>query len=394
MVVPPPPLGWSQLEPGRGLGLATSLDEYGIFDRRLGGGRGTWRDPKWGCTSRGWEFMHWDGVNWTNVDNPGDFLAVYDERLSAVAMVSATDGWVVGEGGILRYTAGVTTYRTYARRASQPPIVDGNLSDWVRWSPVVLNRDTARYVATQPPGSPPPTPADNSAELRALWTSTNLYFAIFVRDDRIVNDSPDVWHDDEIELAFVGAWDGDPAGGDTHQYTVNPDGRITDFGDPANPVPIQAAAVPVAGGWNVEVRIPASHLLGANIPLTAGKTMAFDLGLNDDDDGGNWDSHMIWAGDRTFDHAGGLLRLEDVVAPTPGPTGTQTATPTRTSTATHTPTRTLTSTPTLTLTPTPSQTATPTWTTSPTGTATLTPTVTPTATPIVRLRYLPLMLRQ
>ena len=239
---------------------------------------------------------------------------------------------------VARLSMAPTAPSVAAPWTDQPPTVDGNLGDWGQWSPLVLNRDTAFYVATQPPGSPPPTPADNSAELHALWTGTNLYFAIFVRDDAIVNDSTDVWRDDEIELAFVGAWDGNPAGGDTHQYTVNADGRITDFGQ-AIP-PIQAAAVPVTGGWNVEVRIPATHLFGLNAPLTAGKTMAFDLGLHDDDDGGNWDSHMIWAGDSTCYHAGGLLRLDDVVAPTPLPTSTPTAT--HTATPTSTPTRTAT----------------------------------------------------
>ena len=54
-------------------------------------------------------------------------------------------------------------------------------------------------------------------ELHSLWTGTNLYVAIFVRDDAIVNDEPRrLTSDDEIELAFVGAWDGNPAGGDTH----------------------------------------------------------------------------------------------------------------------------------------------------------------------------------
>ena len=215
---------------------------------------------------------------------------------------------------------------TAALWTHQPLTIDGHFEDWGRQSPLLLNRDAAFYIDTQPPGSPPPISTDNSAELSALWTSTDLYFAIFVRDDAIVNDSTDVWRDDEIELAFVGAWDGNPAGGDTHQYTVNPDGRITDFGQ-ANP-PIQAAALPVAGGWNVEVRIPAVHLFGLNAPLTAGKTMAFDLGLHDDDDGGNWDSHMIWASNSTSHNAGGLLRLDDVVAPTPLPTSTPTSTPT------------------------------------------------------------------
>ena len=136
----------------------------------------------------------------------------------------------------------------HAPWTGQPPTVDGNLDDWGQWSPLVLSHATADTIATQPPGSPPPSVADNSAELRALWTGTNLYFAVFVRDDVIVNDSTDVWRDDEIELAFVGAWDGIPDGGDTYQYTVNADGRITGFGDPAHPVPIQAA-VHAGGRW-------------------------------------------------------------------------------------------------------------------------------------------------
>jgi hypothetical protein len=261
----------------------------------------------------------------------------------------------------------------------QAPILDGNLSDWGEWTPLVLNRDTALHVATQPPGSSSPTPADNSAELRGLWTTTDLYFAIFVRDDAIVNDSQDVWQDDEIELAFVEAWDPTPNNGDTHQYTVNADGRITDFGDPAIPVSIQAVAAPVSGGWNVELRIPVTDLYGFTGSFTAGKTMAFDLGLHDDDPpGGNWDSYMIWAGDSTFNHAGGLLRLDEVVAPTPVPIGTLTSTPTSTSTCTPTPTVAWTATPTSTS----------------TATSTATATATPTSTPVARYRYLPLILKR
>lgn len=265
-----------------------------------------------------------------------------------------------------------------ALRTNQPPTIDGNFADWGQWPPLVLNSNTAFYIATQPPGSPPPTSADNSSELRAMWTGTNLYIAVFVRDDVIVNDSPDVWRDDEIELAFVGAWDGLPAGGDTHQYTINADGRVTDFGIPGLPIPIQAVALAVPGGWNVEVRIPATHLFGFTANLTAGKTMAFDLGLHDDDDGGNWDSHMIWAGNSTNNQAGGLLRLEDITAPTPAPTSTPTSTPTTTPT----------------LSPTPTRTNTPTPTPTPTVTATRTPTATPTAVSSSYRSYLPMILRR
>jgi cell division septation protein DedD len=201
-----------------------------------------------------------------------------------------------------------------------------------------------------------------------------------------------------VELAFVGAWDGLPAGGDTHQYTVNSDGRVTDFGVPGAPIPVEAMALEVPGGWNVEMRIPATHLFGTNMPLTAGKTIAFDLGLHDDDDGGNWDSHMIWAGDSTNSQAGGLLRLDSIIAPTPAPTQTPTATPTATATPSPTATPTATATPTPSSTTTPTRTATATAT--PTATATSTPTdaptatATPTVTPVVRYRYLPLIIRQ
>ena len=286
-----------------------------------------------------------------------------------------------------------------ALRTNQPPQIDGDLSDWGSWQPLFLSRDTAATIVAQPVGSPPPSVADNSAELWAAWTATDLYFAIHVRDDTIVNDSPQVWKDDEIELAFVGAYDSIASGGDSHQYTFNPDGRITDFGQ-ANP-PIQAAAVAVSGGWNVEVRIPHTHLFGLYQLLYAGRTITFDIGLRDDDDGGDWDSYMVRAGNGTSYQAQGVLRLDsNHIMPIPPPTRTPTATSTSTSTptATRTPTRTPTITPTSTTTPTPSRTTMPTWTAttmpSQTPTATPTATVTQTSTPAVRQRYLPLILRQ
>ena len=97
-------------------------------------------------------------------------------------------------------------------------------------------------------------------------------------------------------------YDGNPAGGDTHQYTINADGRVTDFGQP-NP-PIEAATRIVPGGWDAEVRIPAAHLYGQAAQLAAGVTLAFNVGLHDDDDGGDWDSYLIWQGASTTTRRG------------------------------------------------------------------------------------------
>ena len=102
-----------------------------------------------------------------------------------------------------------------------------------------------------------------------------------MRDDAIVNDSPDIWRDDEIELAFVEAWDFIPTTATLTSTPSTPMAASPTSAGQSGPFRPQR---PVAGGWNVEVRIPASHLFGRNEPLIAGKTMDFDLGLHDDDE--------------------------------------------------------------------------------------------------------------
>ena len=157
-----------------------------------------------------------------------------------------------------------------------------------------LDRSSAATLAGQPA-----QPGDAAASVQAVWTATDLYLAFRVADDAVVDDSPEVWNDDEIELGFYAVYDGNPAGGDTHQYTLNADGRVSDFGNPTVPIPVEAMAVAAPGGWNVEVRIPAAHLFGFYNLLARGTTLSFNLGLHDDDDGGPWDSYLIWQGDST-----------------------------------------------------------------------------------------------
>ena len=225
--------------------------------------------------------------------------------------------------------AGLRGTRVLAERTSQPPTIDGNFGDWEPAAGFTLDRSSAEAIS-----GVSPAPQDSAATVRARWDTQNLYLAIHVADDVIVNDSSDFWRDDEIELAFYAVYDGNPAGGDTHQYTINADGRVTDLGQP-NP-PIQAIALPVAGGWNVEVRIPASHLYGNSTPLAGDTALAFNIGLHDDDDGGNWDSFLVWQGSSTIGGEGfGTMRLIGSGAPLP-PTSTPTATPTSTRTATPT----------------------------------------------------------
>jgi hypothetical protein len=200
--------------------------------------------------------------------------------------------------------------------AITPPAIDGDLGDWGQWAPLVLDHTTAHSAYVLPSPADLPVPDDSSAAVRAMWDGTALYFAVQVRDDVIVDDSPDVRQDDAIELSFVGAADGLPGGGDTHLVTINADGRISGFGLATMVACVEAVAVAVPGGWNVEVRIPAAYLLARRDPLAAGQVLAFDLGLRDDDDGGSWDSVLLWASKDIDGHAGAQLRLVNTMAPT------------------------------------------------------------------------------
>ena len=127
-----------------------------------------------------------------------------------------------------------------------------------------------------------------------------------MRHDVLVADSADIWQDDGIELGIDGLYDHMSSWfDDDHQFTLTFDGRVTDFGEETDVV--TAVTGTLSGGWALEVAIAAEGL-GAG-PLTVGKAMGFTFGLHDDDDGGNWESYLIWEGHSTNDSSAEYGRL-------------------------------------------------------------------------------------
>ena len=265
------------------------------------------------------------------------------------------------------------------------PTIDGHLGEWAALPAVLLDLTTADFVHLREI----PDAGDASALLRSGWDNDFLYFAVEIQDDILVADSIDIWRDDSLELGIDGLQDYIDRRADDHQYTVNLDGRVTDFGNPIDAV--TAITRTVSGGWALEMAVTAEGL-GAG-PLSVGKALGFTFGLHDDDDGGDWESYLIWKGASTNDSSAeyGTLLLQDdgrdpgtrtpTATPLPTETPTPTHTPTATPTATPLPTHTPTPTPTDTATPLPTETPTPTPTHTPTATPTPTPTATPTHTP-------------
>ncbi len=226
-------------------------------------------------------------------------------------------------------------FRAY--RAAQAPLIDGNLTDWPVQGGVLLNRNTASYrtgVIT--------SDADASVSCRSMWDENALYVGCDVNDDNLIADSAtEVWKDDVVELAFDGKNDNISFCGavfcpDDHKYELRVNGTVTDDAKPPNP-PVSGAVTTRSGGYRVEIAIPRGNFdAGA---FVAGKTLGFNLGLIDDDDGGGTDAHLFWMGQYTWDHAdeyGALILDAQSFAP-PGSTSTPTPTRTRTPTPTVTP---------------------------------------------------------
>ncbi|NOZ51425.1 MAG: DNRLRE domain-containing protein, partial [Chloroflexi bacterium] len=248
-------------------------------------------------------------------------------------------------------TATPTPPIVFAYRGS--PTIDGDLSDWLLNTPLRLDANDASYFSGLLP-----TPADLSASLWARWDAENLYLAAQVQDEKAVIDSDgQLWNDDSVEFALDGENDNNSysASGGDHQFTVRRDGVVNDRGQWTNGV--TAAVQQQSTGYTIELAIPRSQLGGT--VLQAGAVLGFNLGLNDDDNGGSRDSALVWQGRSTYAEAeafADLVLLGDTpdITPSPTPTPGPTFTPTPTSLPTFTPTPTPLRTPT----PTPSPSAT------------------------------------
>jgi len=189
-------------------------------------------------------------------------------------------------------------------RLLSKPMIDGLTGDWPPGNEIELNRATAYSYSGKID-----SPADLSAVIRSGWDEQWLYFMIEVKDDVIVTDSADVWRDDGIEIGLDGLHDQVAWGWDDHQYTIVADGRKTDRGAPT--IQLNAAVLQVQGGYNIEVAIPIAQLIPGT-PVS-GTVVGLNLGLHDDDDGGNWDGYLIWQGTNTSsapEEFGNLLLIE------------------------------------------------------------------------------------
>lgn len=293
---------------------------------------------------------------------------------------SAFDPVLLDKGGTVPPTSTPTPTHTpstrylISYRVLIAPNIDADAGDWSSEGALQMNANTANHSG----GSQPhPSLADLSVRLRSRWDSDALYFLWEVTDDILRTDSGEsYWHDDEIELALDGEPGSDPPGRAFQKLALRIDALFS------GPAGVIRAVRTHATGYMIELAVPQMGF--RSNPLQDGDILGFNAGVHDDDDGGSYDTWMIWGGNDINSYASceALILRDPWVTQTPMPS----ATPTATWTATQTPSRT--ATPSLTETTTPSatrtatrtmsSTETPTETVSPTETASATRTETPT----------------
>ena len=133
---------------------------------------------------------------------------------------------------------------------------------------------------------------NNTATFGVMWDNTNLYIGAKVLDANLFNDSPDTWEDDGIEV-YIDANNNKAASYDGLDNQIiknyNESGVFTKFSLSG----LQHGWAAVTGGYTIEFAVPWSSL---GITPSGTTQIGFDIGYDDDDNGGSRDHQAVWNG--------------------------------------------------------------------------------------------------
>ena len=178
-------------------------------------------------------------------------------------------------------TSSPTVPLVEASATAVPATVDGNLNESF-WN---VNTTVAKAISGTP---------NNSASFGAAWDATYLYVGVNVTDAALHNDSPaSPWEDDAIEI-YIDANNNKGTTYDSYDRQIikvyNSSGI---WEQNSNATGIVHATAAVTGGYSAEVAIPWTNL---GITAEEAVTIGFDVGINDDDNGGVRESQLLWNG--------------------------------------------------------------------------------------------------
>jgi hypothetical protein len=141
-------------------------------------------------------------------------------------------------------------------------------------------------------------PEDLSASFRTDWDNQALYLLVDVIDDKFVNDSVEFWLDDSVEV-FIDADNSksNVYGDNDYQYHFDWEGtRFTAASSQGESrhnkmQGVGCDSTPTDKGYRFALTFPWSTL---GVTPRAGVKIGLDVHVNDDDDGGDRDTKLMW----------------------------------------------------------------------------------------------------
>ncbi len=174
--------------------------------------------------------------------------------------------------------------------AGRAPTIDGNADEI--WEGV------PSHAISHVTYTPPTSEADFSARFQAMYDKQALYVLVDVTDDQLVSDSAESWLDDGVEL-FIAADNNksDVYGDQDYQYHFDWDGTAPAMGESHHNKTngVQYAFARTDKGYRLEAKVPWATL---GTTPAVGKKIGLDVHVNDDDDGGDRDTKLMWFGQR------------------------------------------------------------------------------------------------
>jgi len=174
------------------------------------------------------------------------------------------------------------------RHTDESPEIDGKAEDL--WSGI--RRHRIRNTVYTPAADR----SDLTAFYRAMWDQDNLYILVNVMDESLKNDSDEFYLDDCVEIFVDSDNSKSPGYGDNdYQYffkwaEANPQMGETRHGKTDG---VEFAVGQADVGYRVEIKFPWATF-GTNPAL--GTKIGIDVHVNDDDDGGDRDTKIMWRG--------------------------------------------------------------------------------------------------
>ncbi|HFA51314.1 MAG TPA: T9SS type A sorting domain-containing protein, partial [Bacteroidetes bacterium] len=173
--------------------------------------------------------------------------------------------------------------RTKVYSVSNPPVIDGDYSDWDGIEGHAMN-----YVE----GGSTQTPEDFSGQWKAVWQSDAIYLLAQINDDTLYNEGMAFWNHDAVNFYFGvnNERDGTGASNSMHKYLFHHWWGFADdeMGGTDNLTGVEVAKRNRADGtgWDLEWKIPFDQLDadGFGFVVEEGAKLMFDVVAVDDDD--------------------------------------------------------------------------------------------------------------